>query len=132
MRTIVESMIKSIEDKWIMSKCRNSPLNVLDVWYTTYVFLICRVQAHASAMTHLSQSVLSFEMSVTFYHLQLEGNFLFRKISIIIYFIAFWPGEKKFLGEGKNLLLATWESIDNENFDLHMVFMIFFDWKMLE
>ena len=78
-------------------------------------------------MTHLSQSVLSFEMSVTFYHLQLEGNFLFRKISIIIYFIAFWPGEKKFLGEGKNLLLATWESIDNENFDLHMVFMIFYD-----
>ena len=131
MSTVVESMIKSTEDEWIMSKWGNTPLNILDVWYTTYVFLICRVQAHASAMTHLSQSVLSFETSVTFYHLQLEGNFLFRSTSIILYFIAFRPGDKKFLGEGKNLLLATRQNIDNENFDLRMVLMILFDWKML-
>ena len=85
------------------------------------------MQAHASEMTHLSHSVLSFEMSVIFYHLPLEGNFLFRSTSIILYFIAFRLGDKKFLGEGKNLLLATKENIDNENFDLHMVFMILFD-----
>ena len=131
MSTVVESMIKSTEDEWIMSKWGNTPLNVLDVWYTTYVFLICRMLAHASAMAHLSHSVLCFEMSVIFYHLQLEGNFLFRSTSIILYFIAFRPGDKKFLREGKNLLLATRQNFDNENFDLHMILMILFDWKML-
>ena len=31
MSTVVESMIKSTEDEWIMSKWGNTPLNVLDI-----------------------------------------------------------------------------------------------------